>query len=67
MKVLVNYVVQGEKEPRHQSEILDISDPPYTYLFYTTPPVDVVLNWLAQKQSNQYDKQQLILTSMYKF
>ncbi len=64
MKVLVNYVIQDEKEHRHESEIISTISPPYT--FSPEPPVEVVMNWVEKKQSELPVGQKLIVLSMFK-
>jgi hypothetical protein len=64
MKTLVNYVVQDEKEHKHQSEILIITSPPYT--FSPEPPVSEVMKWAEKKQSELPKGQKPVLTSMFK-
>jgi hypothetical protein len=64
MKTLVNYVVQDEKEHKHQSEILIITSPPHT--FSPEPPVSEVMKWAEKKQSELPKGQKLVLTSMFK-
>ncbi|MBN2522531.1 MAG: hypothetical protein JXB24_04620 [Bacteroidales bacterium] len=64
MKTLINYVVQDAKEHKHESEILDISSPPYT--FSPEPPVSEVMKWVEMKQKELPDGQNLIIMSMFK-
>ena len=64
MKVLVNFVIQEEKDHRHESEIIDISSPPYT--FSPEPPVSEVKKWADKKQKELMQGQKMIVLSMYK-
>jgi len=48
MKVLVNYVIQDEKEHRHESEVIDLISPPYT--FSPEAPATEVIKWSEKKQ-----------------
>jgi hypothetical protein len=48
MKTLTNYEIQDAREHLHLSEILEITNPPYT--FSSDPPVSEVLKWLEKKQ-----------------
>ena len=64
MKTLVSYVVQDAKEHIHQSEILDIISPPYT--FSPEPPISEVMKWAERKQSELTKGQKLIVLSMFK-
>jgi ABC-type sulfate transport system substrate-binding protein len=64
MKTLVNYVVQDAKEHKHESEILEITSPPYT--FSPEPPVCEVMKWAERKQKELLAEQKLIIMSMFK-
>ena len=64
MKTLVNYVVQDEKEHKHESEILDIPSPLYT--FSPEPPISEVMKWAERKQKGLSEGQKLVITSMFK-
>jgi len=64
MKTLINYVVQDSKEHKHESEILDITNPPHTYS--PEPPVSEVMKWAQKKQSELPTGQKLIVMSMFK-
>ncbi|HOU03242.1 MAG TPA: hypothetical protein PLL94_14900 [Bacteroidales bacterium] len=64
MKTLINYVVQDAKEHIHDSEILEINSPPYT--FSPEPPVSEVMKWAEMKQKELLDGQKLIIMSMFK-
>jgi hypothetical protein len=64
MKALINYVVQDAKEHKHESEILEINSPPYT--FSPEPPVSEVMKWAEMKQKELLDGQKLIIMSMFK-
>lgn len=64
MKTLVNYVVQDAKEHKHESEILEITNPPYT--FSPEPPVCEVMKWAEIKQKELLGGQKLIIMSMFK-
>lgn len=64
MKTLINYVVQDAKEHKHESEILEINSPPYT--FSPEPPVSEVMKWAEMKQKALLDGQKLIIMSMFK-
>ena len=64
MKALINYVVQGVDNHIHQSEILEITSPPYT--FSPEVPMSEVIKWLEKKQKQLTGNQKLVLTSMYK-
>ena len=48
MNILINYVVQDVKDHRHESEILNIVSPPYT--FSPEPPATEVMKWAERKQ-----------------
>ena len=65
MKTLINYVVQDAKEHKHESEILEITSPPYT--FSSEPPVSEVMKWAERKQSELTKGKKLIVLSMFKF
>ena len=47
MKTLINYVVQDSKEHKHESEILEITSPPYT--FSPEPPISEVMKWAEEE------------------
>ena len=64
MKTLINYVVQDAKEHKHDSEMLEINSPPYT--FSPEPPVSEVMKWAEMKQKALLDGQKLIIMSMFK-
>ena len=64
MKVLVNYVIQGDKDHRHESEIINIYSPPYT--FSPEPPVPEVMKWADKKQTELIHGQKLVVLSMFK-
>lgn len=64
MKVLVNYVIQGEKDHRHESETINISSPPYT--FSPEPPAPEVMKWVEKRQTELMLGQKLIVLSMFK-
>jgi len=64
MKTLVNYVVQDLKEHKHESEILEITSPPYT--FSPEPPISEVMKWVEKKQNELPEGQNLIVMSMFK-
>jgi len=64
MKILVNYVVQDEKDHRHNSEILNIIGPPYS--FSPEAPVTEVMKWAERKQDELSDGKKLIVLSMFK-
>ena len=64
MKTLVSYVVQEAENHKHQSEILEIASPPYT--FSPEPPISEVMKWAARKQSELSQGQKLIVLSMFK-
>ena len=49
MKTLINYVVQDSKEHKHESEIMEITSPPYT--FSPEPSVCEVMKWAKKKQN----------------
>jgi len=64
MKTLVNYVVQDSKEHKHESEILEITSPPYT--FSPEPPVCEVMKWAEREQKELHNGQKLVIMSMFK-
>ena len=64
MKVLVNYVIQGDDNHRHESEIIFISSPPYT--FSPEPPAPEVMKWADKKQTELMQGQKLVVLSMFK-
>ena len=64
MKILINYVVQDSKDHRHDSEIIDIQSPPYT--FSPEPPVSEVMKWVEFKQGELSSGKKLIVLSMFK-
>jgi len=64
MKILVNYGVQDEKDPRHDSEILNIISPPYS--FSPEPTATEVMKWAKRKQGELSDGKKLIVLSMFK-
>lgn len=57
-------MVQDAKEHKHDSEILEINSPPYT--FSPEPPVSEVMKWAEMKQKALLDGQKLIIMSMFK-
>ena len=63
MRILVSYVIQDAKTHWHQSEIIEIKIPPYT--FSADPPVSEVVKWAEMKQKELTTGQQLILTGMF--
>lgn len=64
MKTLVNYVVQDAENHKHESEILEITSPPYT--FSPEPPITEVMKWAQRKQNELSKGQKLIILSMFK-
>jgi len=64
MKTLINYVVQGVKEHTHESEILEITSPPYT--FSPEPPISEVMKLVEKRQNELPTGQKLIVMSMFK-
>jgi len=64
MKILINYVVQDTNDHHHESEIIDIQSPPYT--FSPEPPVSEVMKWVQLKQGELSDGKKLIVLSMFK-
>jgi hypothetical protein len=64
MKTLRNYVVQDAKEHKHESEILEITSPPYT--FSPESPICEVMKWVENKQNEIPQGQKLIIMSMFK-
>lgn len=64
MKTLVSYVVQDAENHKHQSEILEITSPPYT--FSPEPPISEVMKWAKRKQSELSKGQTLVVVSMFK-
>lgn len=64
MKVLVNYVIQGDLEHWHESEIIEIISPPYT--FSPEAPATEVMKWADKKQTELEKSKKLVVTSMYK-
>ncbi len=64
MKTIINYVIQNAKSHVHQSEIIEIDSPPYT--FSHEPPVSEVLKWAEQKQQMLPPGHKLVVQSMYK-
>ncbi len=64
MKTLINYVVQDSKVHKHESEILEITSPPYT--FSPEPPVCEVMKWVERKQRGLPEGQKLVIMSMFK-
>ncbi len=64
MKTLVNYVVQDSNEHKHESEILEITSPPYT--FSPEPPICEVMKWVEKKQNELPHGHKLIIMSMFK-
>ena len=64
MKIIVNYIIQDEKDHRHESEILNIISPPYS--FSPEPPVTEVMKWAERKQTELPDGKKLVVLSMFK-
>jgi len=64
MKIIVNYVVQDVKDHWHDSEILNIISPPYS--FSPEPPVTEVMKWAERKQTELPDGKKLVVLSMFK-
>lgn len=64
MKVLVNYVIQEDIEHRHESEVIDIISPPYT--FSPEAPAIEVMKWIEKKQEELEKSRKLVVTSIYK-
>ena len=64
MKVIVNYVVQDVIKHKHESEILNILSPPYT--FSPEPPATEVMKWAERKQTELPDGKKLVVLSMFK-
>ncbi len=65
VKTLINYVVQDAKEHKHESEILEIKCPPFT--FSPEPPVPEVMKWADRKQKEQHVGQKLELQVCIKY
>lgn len=63
MKTLISYVVQDEKEHKHQSQILDITSPPY--VFTSDPPISEVMKWAEKKQTELLPGQKLVVLNMF--
>jgi hypothetical protein len=64
MKTMVSYVVQDAENHKHQSEILEITSPPYT--FSPEPPISEVMKWAERKQKELSQGQKLVVLSMFK-
>jgi hypothetical protein len=64
MKTMVSYVVQDAENHKHQSEILEITSPPYT--FSLEPPISEVMKWAERKQKELSQGQKLVVLSMFK-
>jgi hypothetical protein len=64
MKTMVSYVVQDAENHKHQSEILEITSPPYT--FSPEPPISEVIKWAERKQKELSQGQKLVVLSMFK-
>ena len=64
MKTMVSYVVQDAENHKHQSEILEITSPPYT--FSPEPPISEVMKWAERKQKELSEGQKLVVLSMFK-
>jgi hypothetical protein len=64
MKTMVSYVVQDAENHKHQSEILEITSPPYT--FSPEPPISEVMKWVKRKQGELTEGQTLIVVNMFK-
>jgi hypothetical protein len=64
MKVYISYVVQGENDHQHCSEIIDVESS-----FYVTRESVVmqIKNWLDQKQSELPADRKLILLNKFEF
>jgi hypothetical protein len=64
MKALINYVVQGDETHVHQSEILELMCPPYS--FSPEVPMSEVMLWYERKKNKLLENQNLVIKSMYK-
>ena len=64
MKVMVNYVIQDEKEHSHHSEMLEIDGPPYSC--NSDPPIPTVMKWATEKQNTLSGEQKIVIITMYK-
>jgi hypothetical protein len=64
MKTMVNYVVQDTENHKHQSEILEITSPPYT--FCPEPPIYEEMKWAELKQKELSQGRKLVVLSMFK-
>lgn len=64
MKTLVSYVLQDEAGHEHQTEILDVRTPAYS--FSSDPPVSEVMKWAERKQQELPPNKRLIILNMFK-
>ncbi|MEQ9424065.1 MAG: hypothetical protein RJQ09_06595 [Cyclobacteriaceae bacterium] len=64
MKTFISYVVQYNGDHSHNSEVIDIKSPPYSYS--ADPVVSEVLKWAEKKQTSLGKDEKLIVLNMFK-
>jgi hypothetical protein len=64
MKTFVSYVIQDQKGHKHESEILNTQNPPYSYS--ADPQVSDVMEWADKKRKELKKEEELIVVGMYK-
>ena len=64
MKAYVSYVLQGQTDHEHFSEVIEIQQPSYTYS--NDPPVYQVMEWAEAKQKQLTKNQKLIIVNIFK-
>lgn len=64
MKTYVSYVIQNEKEHKHESAIVSSQSPPYSYS--ADPQVSDVMKWADEKNKELKQDEKLVIVNMYK-
>lgn len=64
MKAMISYVLQEGTGHNHLSEIVDITEPPFTYS--SDPPVSQVMKWAEEKKKHLGEGQELIIVNIFK-
>lgn len=64
MKTYISYVIQDEKEHKHESEILTSQSPPDSYS--PDPQISQVMEWADDKRKKLKQNEKLVVVSMFK-
>lgn len=63
MKTYISYVIQNEKDHKHESEIRTSQSPPYSYS--PDPQISHVMEWAENKRKELKQDEKLVVVSMF--